>query len=91
MHRSCSGCSINLIKTYIELLPPSKSPVTLIIAKKAQSIKFIAMLIDNKNLLLCWWTTKIHCYVGGQQKSIAMLVDNKEEVEQYSELCLLAH
>ena len=58
------SASVDLIKMYIELLPSGKPPVTLIVAKEAQSIWSIAMLVDNKE--------EIGCIVDNRSQIISM-------------------
>ena len=52
-NNAAKSASIDPVETYIELLPPSEPPVTLTVAKEAQSIWSIAMLMDNKEEIEC--------------------------------------
>ena len=63
---AAQSASIDPVETYINLLPPSKPQVTLTIAKKAQYIWSIAMLMDNQE--------EIECIVDSRSQIISMIL-----------------
>ncbi|KNZ71968.1 hypothetical protein J132_05244 [Termitomyces sp. J132] len=57
---------VNPVKAYIDLLPPGKEPVVLILTKNSQSLWSIMMLIDN--------CEKIECITDSGSQIISMSV-----------------
>ena len=50
---AAKSASIDPVESYIKSLPPSEPQVTLTVAKEAQSIWSIAMLVENKEEIEC--------------------------------------